>query len=230
MKTSLIASVLSFSLMQAQQAVPRLPDGSPDLGGKGIWYPRRLADVSVALEVPFLPWAKNRFEENRAGRHDDTEAKCLPPGVPRLMFTPQPFEIVQEPGRIIFIYEGGAHVWRFVWMDGRSHPREPNPSWMGDSIGHWEGGTLVVDGVGFNDKTWLDDAGHPHTEQLHVIERYTRISPSAMKYQVTIDDPGAYSKPWSNSTTITFRPGEPLEEYICLEGERDTRHAAGNRK
>ena len=147
-----------------------------------------------------------------------------------MMFTAEPFEIVQEPKRIIFVHEGGAHVWRFVWMDGRPHPKDPNPSWMGDSIGRWEGNTLVVDAIGFNDKTWLDAAGHPHTEQLHVIERYTRTSPLAMKYEVTIEDPGAYSAPWSNSTTISFRPGESLQEFICLEGERDRRHAPAARK
>jgi hypothetical protein len=101
---------------------------------------------------------------------------------------------------------------------------------MGDSIGRWEGGTLVVDAIGFNDKTWLDDAGHAHTEQLHVIERFTRTSLMNMKYHVTIDDPAAYSKQWSSSTTIPFVTGEALQEYICVEGERDARHSPPSRK
>ena len=240
MKVFLVSAALGWSLLHAQ-SVPRLPNGAPDLGGKGIWYPRHVGDMAATkwkgeksaehdIEVPFLPWAKAKFDENRTGGRNDTVDHCLPPGVPRMTFTSEPFQIVQEPKRIIFLYEGGAHVWRFVWMDGRSHPKEPNPSWMGDSIGHWEGGTLVVDAVGFNDKTWLDDAGHPHTEQLHVIERYTRTSPLSMKYQVTIDDPGAYSTQWSSSAAIPFIPGEALQEYICLEGERDTRRALPSRK
>ena len=115
------------------------------------------------------------------------------------------------------MYEGGAHVWRQVWMDGRAHPKDPNPDWLGDSIGRWEGDTLVVDAVGFNDRTWLDDAGHPHTERLHVIERYTRSDTSTMKYEVTIDDPGAYMKLWTSSSSLSFRPGEKLQEDICLD-------------
>jgi hypothetical protein len=227
------------SSLQAAGPAPRLPDGTPDLGGKGVWYPRRVGDMASTkwksipavtgksaerdVDVPFLPWARARFDENRNLR-DDTEARCLPPGIPRMMFSPYPFEILQQPNRIVFVYEGGAHIWRIVWMDGRPHPPDPNPSWMGDSIGHWEGDTLVIDAVGFNDKTTLDEAGHPHTEQLHVIERYTRTGPLSMKYEVTIEDPGAYARPWSNSATIPFHPGEALMEYICLEGERDLRH------
>ncbi|HEY6347077.1 MAG TPA: hypothetical protein VIY49_36770 [Bryobacteraceae bacterium] len=217
---------------------PHLADGTPDLGGNGVWHPHRVGDLAAkawknggALEksadrnvdVPFLPWAKTRSEENRAGQQPDSAARCLPPGVPRIVLTAEPFEIVQQPKRILFIYEAGAHVWRNVWMDGRPHPHDPNPSWLGDSIGHWDRDTLVVDAIGFNDKTWLDDAGHPHTEQLHVVERYTRNSALSMTYEVMIEDPGAYAKPWSNRTTISFRPGETLQEYICLEGERDRR-------
>jgi hypothetical protein len=124
---------------------------------------------------------------------------------------------VQTPTRILLMYEGGAHVWRQVWMDGRAHPKDPNPDWLGDSIGRWEGETLVVDSVGFNDKTWLDDAGHPHTEKLHVIERYTRTDPSTMKYDVVIDDPGAYTRFWTFGSSLSFYPGEKLAEDICLD-------------
>ena len=208
------------------QTLTPLADGTPDLGGKGVWRPRSVGDAARAdhdVEVPFLPWAKLRFDETRAGKQSDSASRCLPPGVPRIVFTPEPFQIVQQPNRILFLYEAGAHVWRNVWMDGRKHPKDPNPTWLGDSVGHWEGNTLVVDAVGFNDKTRLDDAGHPHTEQLHVVERYTRTGALSMKYEVTIDDPGAYRKAWSNSVTIPFRPGEALQEFICLEGEHDAR-------
>jgi len=141
----------------------------------------------------------------------------LPPGVPRIMLMARPFAIAQTSNRILIMYEGGAHVWRQVWMDGRAHPKDPNPNWLGHSIGHWEGNTLVVDTVGFNDRTWLDDAGHPHTEQLHVIEKYSRTDPLTMKYDVVIDDPSAYTQSWAFSSSLSFHRGEKLAEDICLD-------------
>lgn len=194
-----------------------------DLGGDGVWFPRAIADIAAGgdhpVDVPFQPWAKARFEDNRTHRENDSVSKCLPEGVPRIAFTPNAFEIVQQADRVVFLYEGGTHIWRTVWMDGRAHPKDPNPDWMGDAVGRWEGSTLVVDSVGFNNKTWLDAAGHPHTEQLHVVERYTRTGPKAMRYEVTIDDPGTYTRPWTVTTTIPFRPGAQLKEYVCEEGK-----------
>lgn len=187
---------------------------TPDLAG--VWLPDHTADMASGIDVPFQSWAKAKFQEN-SGKQSETDRRCLPPGVPRIMFQARPFEIVQTTGRILFLYEGGAHVWRQVWMDGRAHPKDPNPDWLGHSIGHWDGGTLVVDTVGFNDRTWLDDAGHPHTEQLHVIERYTRSGPAAMKYEVVIDDPGAYTRSWASGSTFSFRPGGKLAEDICVD-------------
>ena len=162
----------------------------PDLGGDGVWLPKNVADMGSSANVPFQPWAKAKFQEN-SGKQSETDRRCLPPGVPRIMFQARPFEIVQSANRILFLYEGGAHVWRQVWMDARDHPKDPNPDWLGHSIGHWDGDTLVVDTVGFNDRTWLDDAGRSHTEQLHVIEKLTKTGSAAMKYEVVIDDPGA---------------------------------------
>jgi hypothetical protein len=189
----------------------------PDLGSDGVWLPHPVADLGSSTAVPFQPEAKLKFEANHAARQNDLDLRCLPPGVPRIMLMARPFEIVQTPTRILFVYEGGAHVWRQVWMDGRAHPKDPNPNWLGHSIGHWEGDTLVVDSVGFNDRTWLDDAGHPHTERLHVIGKFTRTGPLTMKYDVAIDDPGAYTQSWSSSSTLSFRPGEKLAEDICLD-------------
>jgi hypothetical protein len=190
----------------------------PDLGTDGVWLPAHVPDlVSNVPDVPFQPWAKLKFEANHALKQNDLDLRCLPPGVPRIMLMARPFEIVQTPSRILFAYEGGAHVWRQVWMDGRAHPKEPNPNWLGHSIGHWDGDTLVVDSVGFNDRTWLDDAGHPHTEQLHVIEKFARTDPLTMKYTVEIDDPGAYTHAWASSSSLSFHPGERLVEDICLD-------------
>ncbi len=206
-----------LAVMSAQGQIPRLADGHPDLSGKGVWLPAHVADLAAGADTPFLPWARQKFQENQAAKQNDLDLRCLPPGVPRIMLMERPFEMVQTTNRILLMFEGGAHVWRQLWMDGRSHPKDPNPDWLGDSIGHWEGDTLVVDSVGFNDRTWLDDAGHPHTERLHVIERYSRTSPTTMKYDVVIDDPGAYSHSWTASSSLSFRLGGKLEEDICLD-------------
>jgi hypothetical protein len=188
-----------------------------DLGSDGVWLPHPVVDLGSSAAVPFQPWAKLKFQENHAKQQNELDRRCLPPGVPRITLMARPFEIVQTPNRILFVYEGGAHVWRQIWMDGRAHPKDPNPNWLGHSIGHWEGDTLVVDSVGFNDRTWLDDAGHPHTEQLHVIEKYSRTGPLTMKYDVVIDDPGAYTQSWTSSSSLSFRRGEKLAEDVCLD-------------
>jgi hypothetical protein len=207
----------ALAVVHAQGRVSRLADGKPDLGSDGVWLPGQVADLASKADVPLLPWAKLKFQENNAMKQNDGDARCLPPGVPRIMLMPRPFKIVQMPNRILFLYEGGAHVWRQVWMDGRAHPKDPNPNWLGHSIGHWDGDTLVVDTVGFNDKTWLDDAGHPHTERLHVVEKYTPTESLTMKYDIVIDDPGAYAQPWTFSSGLSFRLGGKLAEDICLD-------------
>ena len=221
---------------------PRLPDGRPDLGNHmGAWNPRVIANlagsgrgtrdrspVEQLVDVPFQPWAKAVYDERLSNLSvDDPEARCLPPGIPRLYATPFPFQIYQVPGRVIFIFEGGAHVWRVVYTDGRPHLKDPAPSFLGDAVGHWEGDTLVVDTIGFKATTWLDQEGHPHTESLHTIERFTRPDELTLHYQVTIDDPGAYTKPWTTSYTIPWAPGAELLEYICQENNRDLPHLVG---
>lgn len=221
---------------------PRLADGHPDLGnGKGVWNPRiieniagvgpggaRRSPVEKIVDVPFQPWAKALYEQRLASlSKDDPEGLCLPPGIPRMMATPFPFQIFQMPDRVIFLFEGGAHMWRVVYTDGRPHAKDPNPTYLGDSVGHWEGDTLVVDVIGLNDRTWLDQDGHPHTEALHVTERYTRTDEMTLHYQATIDDPRAYTRPWTTSYTIPWVPGVEPMEYICQENNQDTRHLVG---
>jgi hypothetical protein len=209
----------ALTVLQAQGQAPRPADGHPDLNGDGVWLPAQVTDLAAnaTVPVPFQGWARAKFQANSAQKQNDLDLRCLPPGVPRITLMARPFEIVQTPNRILFVYEGGAHVFRQVWMDGRAHPKDPNPNWLGHSIGHWEGDTLVVDSVGFNDKTWLDDAGHPHTERLHVIEKYLRTGPQSMKYEVVIDDPGAYVRAWTSGSTLSFQAGEKLAEDICLD-------------
>jgi hypothetical protein len=141
-----------------------------------------------------------------------------------MMTTPYPMEIIQLPEqkRILMIYEGGAHVWRIIYMDGRKHPEGDALSltWMGHSVGHWEGDTLVVDSVGFNEGTWIDMGGKPHTDLLHLVERFTRTDLYTLHYEATIDDPGAYTAPWNVRFDVTWDPNGEIQEYICQENNR----------
>ena len=155
---------------------------------------------------------------------DDPEANCLPTGVPRI--APYPWRIVQTPTHVFFLFEGNIHSYRQIFMNG-THPADPDPSWYGHSTAKWDGDTLVVDSVGFNDKFWFDFRGHPHTEKLHTIERYTRTDLGTLVNEVTIDDPGAYSKPFTFKFTARLRPNEELMEYICQENNQDVNHIKG---
>ncbi len=223
---------------------PRLADGHPDLGNAaGSWAPPGIGDMAGTragfaggappeniVDVPFLPSAKALFDERNANvTKDDPEGFCLPGGIPRMYATAFPLQIYQLPNRIVFVFEGSAHMWRVVYMDGRKHtpPDKLNPTYLGEGIGHWEGDELVIDDTGFNDRTWVDAAGHPHTEQLHVIERFHRVNELILHYQFTLDDPGAYSKPWGNSWNILFHPGMEPFEYICQEDNADVKHLVG---
>jgi hypothetical protein len=208
---------------------PRLADGKPDLSGP--WAPNALRinnnTSAVVPDIPLQPWAAEVFRQRRADiSKDDPEGLCLPPGVPRVNTTPFPFRILQTPGLIVIIYEGGAHLWRQIFMDGRPHPKDPNPTWLGDSIGRWDGDTLVVDTVGFNGKFWIDAAGLPATEALHVIERIRRIDKGYLEIEHTIDDPKAYTQPWKFTIRPMLLEGE-LMEYICQENNLDVPHMVG---
>jgi hypothetical protein len=221
---------------------PRLPGGKADLGnGKGSWNPRIIENIAGVgpgaparnpvekiIDVPFQPWAQQLYDKRLADlQKDDPEARCLPPGIPRLYQTPFPFQIFQLTDRVLFVFEGGAHFWRAVFTDGRPHLKDPNPSYLGDSIGHWEDDTLVVDTIGFNDRTWLDQDGHPHTEALHTVERFERPDAETLHYQVTIEDPTAYTRPWTTSYTIPWASGQEPMEYVCQEDNVDLPHMVG---
>jgi hypothetical protein len=139
-----------------------------------------------------------------------------------------PYKMVQTPTLIVMLHESDTPGVRQIFMDGRAHPRDPNPTWQGHSIGSWDGDTLVIDTVGFNDKFWFDFKGHPHTEQLHTIERYTRKDLGTLENKVTIIDPGDYSKPFTLTFTARLRPKEELMEYICQENQQDSQHMKGS--
>jgi hypothetical protein len=209
---------------------PRLPDGKPDLSG--IWNPPPppgyLRDLAKDLkeEVPFQPWAKALYDERAAGLHwtEEPDANCLPQGVPKVLVAPAPWRIVQTPGIIFFVHEA-FNLWWQVFMDGRQFVPHPdvNPTWHGYSTGKWEGDTLVVETRGFNGRIWLDQLGKPSTEALHVTTRFRRKDFGHMDIQITIDDPQAYTKPWTVTAEVTLMPDTELLEFICLENEKDTR-------
>jgi hypothetical protein len=242
MYRSRIAGLMAFGLSVATvfaqkppaKPTPRLADGKIDFGGKGVWAPIWVQDwadtkyVDKAVNVPFTAWGLQMFQERRSTlSRNDPEGYCLPPGVPRYTGTPYPFQMIQLPDRIVILYEGGSHTYRTIFMDGRKHAvgDKLNPTWMGESIASWEDNdTLVVDTIGFNGRTWLDYVGHPTSEKLHVIERYRRPDFNTLVYEATIDDPVAYTKPWSSSFKIPFREGWDILEYVCLENNKDLLH------
>jgi len=145
--------------------------------------------------------------------------------VPRI--APYPWRIVQTPTHIFFLFEGNIHSYRQIFLDGRKHPADPDPTWYGHSIGRFDENTLIVDTVGFNDKFWFDFKGHPHTEQLHIVERYTRKNLGTLVNAITIDDPGAYARAFTVTFTATLRPRDELMEYICNENNTNVEHIQG---
>jgi len=211
-----------------QGPTPRLPSGRADFSG--VWRPGDIfliEDISLGLKpgetVPLNDWGKAEMAKHLS--KNDPEANCLPTGVPR--HAPYPWKIVETPPYIYFLFEGNIHSYRQIFMDGRPHPNDPNPTWYGHSVGKWEGDTLVIDTVGFNDLFWFDFVGHPHTERLHTTERYTRKDLGTLLEEVTIDDPGAYTRPFTIHASHRLLPNDELMEYICQENQRDTQHLVG---
>ena len=217
-----------------RDSLPRTADGRPELSG--IWQVMNTAawdiqdhsaqrDVPAGQgvvegnEIPYQPWAAAQKEENYRNRLTaDPDAQCYMSGVPRITFMPYPFQIFQTPNYVVILYEY-RHVMRIIHTDGSTHlPGVIDSFWMGDSRGHWEGDTLVVDTIHFNDQSWFDKAGNFHSEALHVIERYTLTSPDHINYEVTIEDPKVFTRPWKMSMPI-YRRKEPnvrVLEYLCF--------------
>jgi len=203
---------------------PRTADGKPDLSA--VWgYSGYTSDIAKDYdvgEVPMTPAAEKLFKERQANEGvEDPEARCLPTGVPRR--DPYPSKIVQLPNLVLILFEGNLHSFRQIFLDRKEH-LDVGPSWWGDSIGHWEGNELVVDTVGFNGKSWLDLAGHPTSDQLHVIERYSRPDFGHLKWEITIEDQVMYTKPWKVTEITPLLGKGDLLEYVCTENERYSRH------
>jgi hypothetical protein len=189
--------------------------GAP-LGEKGIWG-SCCGSLSNA-QTPYQPWAKALYDYRRNNEFEP-HTRCKPSGGSRQFVTPYGTEIVEMPdAQKIFIFDiGGPHTFRQIFMDGKPHPKDLVPSYYGDSRGHWEGDTLVVDTTGFNEGFWMDRAGSPHTEKLHFIEKLTRTDYDTLKYEVTVDDPGAYTGTWSNSFQMRWGANTELFEYVCQD-------------
>ena len=230
---------------------PHWPDGRVNLGPlpgeKGVWEGNAGATLATnergidnpllnlptnlkVSEVPFQPWARALYAYRQANTtKDDPHTRCKPSGGPRLFHTPYGFEFVDVPDekRMYLVEVGGPHTWRTIYMDGRAHPQNLEPTFFGHSVGHWDGDTLVVDTVGFNEKFWLTREGIPHTGYLHLTERFTRTDYDTLKYEATIDDPGAYTKPWTGGWLIQWQPDMELYEYVCQDNNRDPKHMYG---
>jgi len=215
---------------------PRKSDGKPILGTKAgetaLWLPgagggeRFVAPDTAAVspdklrvsELPFQPWARSVFDWREANQLEP-HTRCKPSGGPRQFLTPYGVEIVEVPEiQTIFIMDlGGPHTYRPIYMDGRAHPRDFVPTNYGHSTGRWDGDTLVIDTVGLSEKFWLDRQGTPHTDKLHMTEKLTRKDYNTMKYEVTIDDPGAYTKPWTSGFDLRWVANSELFEYVCQD-------------
>jgi hypothetical protein len=216
---------------------PRTATGRPDLSGiwqptadpndtaggvEGVVGPKYLINIMRDLKgaVPFQPWAAELFKQRQANKmRDNPMINCLPAGVPRLDAYTHPYKIVQTPELIVVLYESQT-TFRQIFTDGRSHPVDPEPSWYGYSIGTWDGDTFVVETIGFNDKTWLDGFGHPHSDAMKLTERFRRHDFGHMDIEITIDDPKAYTKPIRYVQPQVLQPDNELIEYICNENAK----------
>jgi hypothetical protein len=220
------------SMLVAQQPAAKTGSAPADLSG--VWNVQggpnaRYLSYTFSKDEPSMtPWAEERFKANKPSfgpravedSNDPVNPTtvsatgCFPPGTPRIFLQPFPMEIVQTPGRVLMIFEFGHYI-RQIFTDGRPHNTALGATWMGDSIGKWEGDTLVVDTIGFNDKTWLDRGGHPHSDALHVVERIRRVDDKTMQNDITIEDPKAYTKPWGGQIRFALHPTWNITEMIC---------------
>jgi hypothetical protein len=235
-----ITAALSLSpAAQAPAGVRRAPDGKADLSG--VWQSggvslygdlgRAGAPTAPAGAPPprreplsYQPWAAEK--QKQFTPIDDPAAHCLLPGVPRITSMPMPFEIVQTPKKVVILYEA-FHAFRIIPIDGAlKHPGDVTPTWMGDSVGRWDGDTLVVDVIGFNDRTWLSGVGSIHTEALHVVERFTPNADHTITYSASVEDPKALTKPWVTGATLREPKDARVEEYECIENNQDPAHMA----
>lgn len=235
------ATPLLAQWMNYPSGVPRNKDGKPDLAARaprgrdgrpdlsGIWTVlsgKYLDNLGDGVDVQMLPWAAKLYAERVENNGKDRPStRCLPHSVTDFdaLFTPK--KVIQTPGLVILLFES-YHSYRQIFTDGRPLPAEPDPGWFGYSVGKWDGDTLVVETTGLNDKTWLDDAGHPHSETLHITERFHRRDFGHMDVQITISDPKTYVKPWTATIPWEYLPDTDLLDWVC-ENNKDVEHTVG---
>ncbi len=232
---------------------PRAADGRPDLSGlwQTISAPREVLDrlipdatngageeplsqyfINIFFdfkpeEVPFRPAAAEQFRQRaQSFSRDSPLPHCLPEGMPLVEMAPAPYKIIQAPAMMVMLYERDT-TYRQVYTDGRSLPHDPQPTWLGYSVGKWDGDSLVVDSIGFNDRGWLDARGHTHSEALRLTERFHRLDFGHMELQLTIDDPRTYTRPFTIKLNQRLLPDTDLLESFCAENEKDTTHIEG---
>jgi len=205
-------------------AIPRTPDGKPDL--RGVWQrpyvpdmTRNARDQVGAGALPFTEEGAAIFKAYDPAKFDYT-GHCLPPGLTRAINTPDPIQISQTKDNVVILFEGFSSFIT-VHTDGRPHAKNIEPTWFGNSVGRWEGDTLVIDTIGFNDKTRLDTIGHVHSDQLHVVQRFTRKDATHIAFEITVEDPVMYTEPFTNKRTFTLQPKWDLMEYVCGENNKD---------
>jgi hypothetical protein len=207
---------------------------SHDLSGVWMQYPDGpvpgvpgMNAVDTRFRPPLKPWGQAKFDAAKPmvgpravpGQENSPTLNCNPDGPPKILNLPNPFEIVQIPGRVLMFFEE-QHIWRTIWTDGRPLPTEPAPSWLGYSVGKWEGDTFVVDTIGFNDKLWVDAFGDPRSDKEHLTERYRRLNRDTLELQIIIDDPKAYTKVWVSPPKLhKLEPTWEIAEWFCVVDE-----------
>src|SRR5579864_5177577 len=235
-----LGALFAFStVLRAQTAEQSGPatarSATPTVDLSGVWEANmpglKWATYSFTPDIPpMTPWGKQRYlavkpsygprsvadSTDYVNPTTGKDVGCLPPGVPRIYIQPFVLEMIQSPGRVVEYFEFDHHV-RQIFTDGRQHPQDPELTWMGDSIGWYEGDTFVVDTVGLNEKTWIDRGGLPHSDRLHVIERIRRASHEALEITITIDDPKAYTTTWTGYRNYKLEPIWNIKEFICAD-------------
>ncbi|HWK54701.1 MAG TPA: hypothetical protein VNR18_10050 [Hyphomicrobiales bacterium] len=238
-KRTLATAIVGVALLYAGSALAQRPDPNQPPPGpapvnaagrvllqgatpadKGVWTPvfGILDPIAPVDVVPFQPWSRALYDARQL--HElEPHARCKASGTARQFLTPYGVEFVEMPAlEQLYIFDiGGPHTFRTVYMDGRSHPTNLEPTNYGHSVGWWEGDTLVIDSVGFNEDFWLDRRGLPHTEKMHTIERFTRADERTINYEITVDDPGAYTGQWTGAFNLRWNEGVELFEYVCQQ-------------
>ncbi|HEX6994574.1 MAG TPA: hypothetical protein VF339_10570 [Gammaproteobacteria bacterium] len=222
---------------------PRTPEGKPDFSG--IWFAnvpatnacpggdciqeermaREQINIGIKLEggLPYTEWSREQMAQRQQdGGVHDPHMRCMPPNFPRAWTLPQHIKIVQTPGLMVMLHEFNA-AYREVFLDGRPLPEDPNPTWNGYSTAHWEGDTLVIETIGIRDDMWLDIQGSPVTESARVTERLRRVNFGLMEVEIAVDDPKAYTRPWSVTIEMAYQADTTMLEEICLDDEQNVR-------